>query len=225
MRYSFLFIFLFSAPAMIFSQRNANLGVFLGTSYYMGDINPNMHFYRPQPSFGLIYRYNIGKFYAIRANGYVAHLTGDEVDFPQQFHPDRHLHPANFNTSLLDATLQFEFNFLPFIANSKKWDYTPYVAGGVGYSIVLSSVATSGEAAIPHVTFPFGIGFKVNLTNRISTGLEWSFRKTFNDRVDGVENSIGIQSPIHNNDWYSFAGIFITYKFFNFAVDCPAYSN
>ena len=30
-------------------------------------------------------------------------------------------------------------------------------------------------------------------------------------------------SVIHNNDWYSFLGVFITYKFFNFAAECPAY--
>ena len=190
----------------------------------MGDINPNKHFYRAAPSYGLIYRYNLNKHFGVRANGYFAHLSGDEADFPRQYHPDTYTAPASFETSLLDAALQFEFNFFPFLVNEKKWDCTPYIAGGMGYSVIMSSKSSSGTGAAPHFTIPLGIGMKLNITRRLSSGIEWSFRKAFSDRVDGIENSIGIQALVHNNDWYSFAGIFITYKFFNFAVDCPAYS-
>ena len=63
----------------------------------------------------------------------------------------------------------------------------------------------------------------MNVAKRVTAGAEWSFRKSFNDRIDGLENPSGVHSVIHNNDWYSFMGIFITYKFFNFAGDCPAY--
>ena len=74
-----------------------------------------------------------------------------------------------------------------------------------------------------YLSLPFGVGVKVNFPSRISAGAEWSFRKSFNDRIDGVENPSGLHSLIHNNDWYSFLGIFITFKFFNFAAECPAY--
>jgi hypothetical protein len=38
-----------------------------------------------------------------------------------------------------------------------------------------------------------------------------------------VENQLG-NTLLNNNDWYSFIGVFITYKFFKFAADCPAYN-
>jgi hypothetical protein len=220
-----LVLLAFTNVNFIYSQRKANVGVFAGTSYYMGDINPNKHFYRSRPSIGIIYRYNFNKRYAIRANGYYAYLSGNDLDFINNYHPDRYTNPAEFSTSLLDATLQFEFNFLPYIPNSMKWNYTPYVSGGIGYSIIVSSSSTTGETALPHFTVPLSLGLKLTVTKSLSTGIEWGFRKTASDRIDGVRNPTEIESVIHNNDWYSFAGVFITYKFFNFAVDCPAYSD
>ena len=228
MKKFFLFALILANSHFIIAQRNANLGIFLGTAYYMGDINPNRHFYRPRPSLGVLYRINLNKHYSIRANGYYAYLSGSDTDFPNVIHTDRQTQPVEFSTSLIDGTIQFEFNFLPYVPNSGKWESTTYIAGGIGYSIITSSrVRTSYDAIknpVPHMTFPFGIGFKVNINRKVSAGLEWSFRKSFSDRVDFLPNPSEQISLFHNNDWYSFAGIFITYKFFKFAIDCPAYS-
>ena len=217
-----LYIFLLSmlVSGMTFAQRNANVGVFAGTAYYLGDINPNQHFYRPLVSLGAIYRYNLNTRFALRANAYYAHLSGNDLDFPEALHPDRPISPANFSTSLLDLALQIEFNFLPYTPNLGKWAYTPYISSGIAGALIIGTDVTAENLA----SFPFGIGVKVNLTSRISAGAEWSFRKTFTDRIDGLENPSGTSSLLHNNDWYSFLGVFITFKFFNFAKECPAYN-
>ncbi|MBN1416796.1 MAG: outer membrane beta-barrel protein [Bacteroidales bacterium] len=218
MRKLFFVVFVFiSIPTM--AQRNANFGIIGGISYYMGDINPSMHYYNPSFAGGLIYRININTRYAIRGNAYYTTVSGSDLDFPELLHPDRPYEPVTFSTSLLDLNLQGEFNFLPFTPNVGKFNYTPYVSCGLGFSMALSSDAGTAH----HLTLPFGIGVKLNLTKKISTGLEWSFRKAFSDIIDGQENPTGDQSLIHNNDWYSYLGIFITYKFINFAIDCPAY--
>ena len=202
-----------------FSQRNANIGIFGGTSYYLGDINPSRHFYRPAPSFGVLYRYNIHTRLAVRGNMYYVDLSGSDLDFGGTLHPDRPVSPAEFHTSLLDIAVQVEYNFLPFTPNIGKWAYTPYISTGIAGALIMGSDAASENL----VSFPFGLGLKLNLTSRISTGAEWSFRKTFSDRVDGLENPSGTYSILHNNDWYSLLGVFITFKFFNFAAECPAY--
>ncbi len=67
----------------VYSQKNANVGIFAGTAYYMGDINPNRHFYRPSLSLGAFYRYNINTRFAVRANAYYAQLSGNDLDFPE----------------------------------------------------------------------------------------------------------------------------------------------
>jgi hypothetical protein len=221
MRLSLLFCLPFLIlPSLVSAQRNADFGVFVGTAYYMGDINPSRHLYRPAISYGALYRININTRYAIRANAYIADLSGSDSDFPERINPDRPFNPAHFQTSILDLGLQLEFNFLPFTPNMVKWDYTPYIAAGVAGSMIVGSDVNAMNA----LSFPFGAGVKVNLTSRLTVGAEWSFRKTFNDRIDGIENPSGVNSLLHNNDWYSFLGVFITFKFFNFATDCPAYN-
>lgn len=215
-------------PFFLYSQKNANLGIFAGTAYYVGDINPNRHFYRPRPSVGLIYRLNLNDHYSIRANGYYAYLSGSDVDFVNNYRADRQTQPVEFNTSLIDGTIQFEINFLPYKPNNLGWDYTTYVSGGIGYSIITSSNVRTNyndiKNPVPHMTIPFGVGVKMNINRKVSAGFEWSFRKAFSDRVDYLPNPSDKLSLFHNNDWYSFAGIFITYKFFKFAADCPAYA-
>jgi hypothetical protein len=206
-------------PFLASAQRDADIGVFAGTSYYLGDINPSKHFYRPSLAFGVLYRYNINTRWAIRANGYVADLSGNDLDFPERLNPDRPLNPQRFQTSLLDLGVQAEFNFLPYTPSAGKWQYSPYITAGLAGSMIMGSDVD----AMNTLAIPFGIGAKINLTSRLSAGAEWGFRKTFSDRIDGLENPSGTSSLIHNNDWYSFMGIFITYKFFNFATECPAY--
>jgi opacity protein-like surface antigen len=215
----YIFVLAMVFPLTLPAQNKANVGIFAGTSYYMGDINPNRHFYRPSLAFGMIYRYNINTRYAIRANGYYADLSGNDLDF-SRINPDRPVSPANFQTSIFDIGLQVEFNFLPYTPNFGKWEYTPYISSGIAMGMIMGS----NTDAVNTLSFPLGIGVKVNLTSRLAAGAEWSFRKTFSDRIDGIENPAGKNSFIHNNDWYSFMGIFITYKFFNFAKTCPAYN-
>lgn len=88
---------------------------------------------------------------------------------------------------------------------------------------------------------PFGIGVKYSFSKRVSTSLEWGMRKTFTDYLDDVSTTYYLPShliqpgddaygdltrsdPNRNHqplqqrgnsktdDWYSFAGLTITYK-------------
>ncbi|MGD2035381.1 MAG: DUF6089 family protein [Bacteroidales bacterium] len=195
------------------AQRYTDFGVIGGGTYYMGEINPTRHFYKISPAFGALFRVNINKRYAIRLSGIYAGLRGSDNDFPDRNIPLRA--PQSFSKQVIDFSGQLEFNFLPYLTGEDKWGYTTYVSGGLGTGISVGSR--------PFLTIPFGVGFKVNLTERLSSGCEWSFRKTFRDDIDNVENQLG-NTLLNNNDWYSFIGIFISYKFFKFAADCPAYN-
>lgn len=205
-----------------FCQRKADIGAMAGTSYYMGDINPGMPFYSPGISLGALYRRNFSSRYSLRFSANYVSLKGSDQDFP-----DREIlfrNSVDFHTSLLDIASQVEFNFFPYKTTEDLWYGTPYIFGGVGYSFVLGYSAEGiGINAQNHLIIPFGVGYKLNVTRKLSAGVEWSFRKTFNDCTDGVVNPLG-ESFLHSNDWYSIFGLFITYKFFNFAGDCPVYN-
>jgi hypothetical protein len=213
-----LFLIFLLIPLTLFSQRKTDIGVFAGTSYYMGDLNPSRFFYSPGFAIGPIYRYNFNLRNSMRLSGFYHTLHASDLDFKDTFQVQRN---SSFQASFVDAAAMYEFNFTPYKTTHRKFNHTFYLSVGLGYHLVITSNTTSNS----HVTIPFGMGYKVNVTKKMAAGAELSVRKTFNDNIDGVEN-IALHGKKHlfgNNDWYTFAGIFITYKIFNFREDCPAY--
>ena len=125
-----------------------------------------------------------------------------------------------FETVLLDCHAGFEFNFIPYIVKRRTKAHSTYIFAAVGYSFVLS---TTTDIASNHVTVPFGVGFKYRFTEWFTLGCEWGMRKTFNDTIDGLLNhgTEGSYSATHNNDWYSFAGVYLTFRVYKKAANCP----
>ena len=209
-------ILLFVASSSAYSQSRAELGVFGGAAYYLGDINPTWHFYSSSVALGGIYRYNFNSRYSLRGSMLFSGLSGEDLDFKNNYQQNR---GASFNTDLVDLALQVEFNFQPFWApkKSKTKKLVPYVTGGIGY-IAPSSTSSS-------FTIPMGAGFKANVSKRWTAALEWSFRKTFTDDLDHLDdpNNFNESSLLHNNDWASFLGVMISYKLFPDNEDCHSY--
>ena len=184
----------------------------------MGDINPSRQFYSPSLAIGPVYRYNFELRNSVRMSAIYHTLQGNDNDFNDPFQTLRN---ASFKTSYIDFAAVYEFNFLPYQTASRKYNRTIYLLGGLGYNLIVTSTAPANSL----LTMPFGLGYKFNAGKKLSIGAEVSVRKTFNDKIDGVEN-FGLEGDKHlfgNNDWYTFAGIFITYKIFSFREDCPAY--
>jgi len=193
-------------------QRKADIGFFAGVPWYMGDLStvvPMPH--TVPPAIGPIVRYNVNMRNAIRAHAIVYTLSGLNENFRGGV--------AEFQSSFVDLGLDFEFNWWPYKTAHGKTKYSPYVSAGLGYSLNYT-----GES-VSHLYLPFGGGLKVNLGKRLSGGLEVNMRKTFNDGIDGVTNLGGetVQTPVGNNDWYLFSGLFLTYKIFNYLGECPTY--
>jgi len=200
------------------AQRKVDLGIFGGGSYYLGDINQSKQFYSLSYAFGGLYRYNINPRYTIRGSIYYGNLQADDQDFDNRFQRSR---DNSFSGTVLDATLQFELNFMPYSTFGRAGEYTVYTTGGIG----MAFINTSKSSPTSKLVIPFGVGAKVNLGKKMGIGIEWGFRKMFYDEMDGYENPIDpeYRSFIHNYDWYSIAGISLTYKIYNKLEDCPAY--
>lgn len=211
-----LLIFLTGLCAFISAQKKVDMGVTAGASYYLGDINPERHFYAPSPAFGLLYRYNFNPRQNIRATVLYMGVKANDADFSNDYQRVRN---ESFNGNIVDVSIQFEFNFLPYSTLDDPWTLSPYVAGGLGLSVYLTDDYSYGPS------IPFGAGMKVNLKDGMAIAGEWSFIKTFADYWDGVTEpaSPGYDSLIHNNDWYSYLGITFTWKIFDELMDCPTY--
>ncbi len=219
-----LFILLFILTQInLIAQKRHEIGVFVGASYYVGDLNSTNIFYMPSPALGLLYRYDINSRYAFKLTGTFSRLQGDDSKSDNLYQQQRN---HSFSTFVSDISPMIEFNFLPFHAASHKEYYALYATAGVGVAYMQSS------PNFPlHLVIPFGLGFKYGVSKRIVIAAEWTYRKTFTDYIDQLppdEYAAGgvpakQRSYDNSKDWYSFAGITFTYKFALGSNSCPAY--
>jgi len=199
-------------------QRSADYGISLGTTSYLGDINPNRIFYSPSPAGGIFYRYNMNPREALRTSLFIGGLKANDLDFKNAFQQAR---GASFSGTVTEWAVQFEFNFFPYSTMGMPWDYTPYIAGGVALALVNTKTFTYQPV------IPFSLGFKVNIYKNLGLEAEYGFRKTFYDNFDGVKDMIAPSdvSWIHNKDWYTYAGIAVSWKIYTKLMGCPAYGD
>lgn len=217
-------LFLTLLSLSVSAQRSADYGIYGGVTSYLGDINPGRLLYRPQPAGGFFYRYNLHPRQSLRANLMLGGLQGRDFDFSNPYQMAR---DSSFSGLFGEGVIQFEFNFLPYSTQGKKWNYTPYIAAGVGIAYFNTDSPINDRPIQP--VLPFSIGFKVNIAKNLGLEVEYGFRKTFYDNFDGLTENIypdhKDKAWLHNNDWYSFAGVAFTWKIYNKLVRCPAFND
>jgi len=193
-------------------QERKDLGIQAGGSYYMGDYNQGTPLYKVSPSFGLIYRYNLNKYYSLRLSAGYGSLRGSYTA-QNPYLPGA---TGSFSKHVIDLEGLCEINFMSFTTlRYKKDNFSPYVIIGVGGAYI-------GGNIIPKI--PFGVGVKYCPASRVTLGLEWRLNKTFDDGIDNYHNVYdGSKAMFHNNDWFSFMGLTVTYRLFNNKFTCPAY--
>jgi hypothetical protein len=210
-------------------QRMADYGVMGGVTSYLGDINPGRLLYSPRPAGGIFYRYNFHPRQSLRINILHGGLRGDDLDFNNDFQRTRQ---GIFSGSVTEFAVQYEFNFLPYSTAGKLWNYSPYFAAGIAGvyvsedgSVNQPPMPTKGSKFVPVI--PFSIGFKINIHKNIGLEAEYGFRKTFYDNFDGLNDFVAPSDYAwtHNNDWYTFTGLAVTWKFYSRLAGCPAYND
>lgn len=122
-RFLFLIIILFQT-LNIFCQRN-ELGVFLGGSYYLGDLNPKKQFLLTHPALGFLYRYNFNPRFAYKLNLFYGTVSG--ADSISKANVQRNL---SFKSSIVELSNEIELNFIEFIPGNMNYHFTPYIFGG-----------------------------------------------------------------------------------------------
>jgi hypothetical protein len=255
----FIIVIVFVSSYTVNAQRN-EVGVFLGTSYYLGDLNPSKQFFLTKPAGGIIYRYTISSHWNLKFDGLLGSVAGD--DAKSKANVERNL---SFKSNIFEASSQLEYNFSPYITGSNRNNnITPYVFTGLamfyfnpqaeynGVWYDLQPLGTEGQRtsestlkpySLTQLSIPFGLGVKYSLGNKICMGAEWGLRKTFTGYIDDVsgiyadptviaaengpvaaalsdrsikspgQDDTGLKRGKGKSDWYSFAGVFITYRF------------
>ena len=213
MRKATIIILLIATALPTMAQRTADYGASIGAVSYLGDSLNGL--LKPGPAAQFFYRYNFNPRQAVRVN-----LMGGYIS------------PLDAPIGELGAT--YEFNFFPYSTfRSRRVDYSPYIAAGAALSAVYNQVtlADGTRNLHPFFSIPFSAGIKVNVANHIGVEFEYGFRKTFYDKFDGRYEVTSGDPPapvdhsiLHNNDWYSFMGISVTWKMYNKLAGCPAFA-
>ena len=208
----------------------AEVGIFGGGSYYLGDLNPGKQFLLTKPAVGAFVRHNFNERLAVRGGFTYGKLHGD--DLISNVNPSRGL---NFTTHISDISAVLELNFFEYFIGSLRHFVTPYMfAGGSLFMFnpkdagnnALRDLNTEGQESIEfperkkykrtQFAIPFGIGVKYSLNDFMGLSASWTMNKTFTDYIDDVSTTYpdsGMQrgDPTYD-DWYSFAGISLSIR-------------
>ena len=201
-----LVMFAGEKPTRVHAHHESHdIGVLLGGSYYLGELNPSKHFNMSQPAIGIFYRYNVNHRLAYRVGYTYGVIMGDDSQSDDDDQINRNL---NFKNKLNEIHGVIEFNFWDYRISNNKHFFSPYVFAGIALLfhkpmasygsnyVELQNLSTEGEGTVldpahkkyslKQITVPFGIGAKLNLARNVGLSFEWGMRKTFTDYLDDV---------------------------------------
>ncbi len=174
-------------------------GTFVGISNYAGDLTDRgLEPLEFNMAIGLFVRFNLKERLALKTHLYRGVISGKDANTAV----DRGLWQRNlsFRSEIYEVGAQFEYDLFrmenglsksaPFVfvgvagyyfnpqaeLNGKTYNLNTYRTEGVEYSLVQFAV-------------PFGLGYKMALSDRGKVGIELGWRKTFTDYLDDVSNS------------------------------------
>ncbi len=213
-----VFLLIISLGENILAQKKtADLGLFLGGSTSLCDYSKTNFFQSIHPDFGIFYRYNLNTRFSLRINALYGNVGAKgELDTQD---------PITFKKKVLDFDGIIEVNYLDFMMGVEKMRFSPFVFTGIG---VTYYPGINGAIITPNI--PIGTGIKYAVGKHLALGAEASLHKLMNDGLDDLDNpyqSEGltkVSDIFHNNDWISYFGLTLTYKFFTGKTPCPAYN-
>ncbi|MBQ5751258.1 MAG: outer membrane beta-barrel protein [Bacteroidaceae bacterium] len=189
------------------------LGAMVGGSSYYGDANYSSPFNNVNIMGGAIWRYNINPRMAVKSNLSVARISGSTVGGENSFPGG----DTDFSRTLLELGAQYELHFFAY-GNGEGYKGTrrlaPYIFAGAG---VVYAPAPAKHVVTANI--PLGVGLKFKVAPRLNLGCEISYRFTFSDNLDVVnEGQLSLNDPygiesgfMKNKDSYSFLSFSLTY--------------
>lgn len=184
------------------AQKTNEIGIFLGGSYYIGELNPTGHLNSlTRPAAGIVYRHNIGYRVSFAGSALFGSVQGIDARTSSYEQQQRNL---SFRSRIYELAARTEFNFIEYKIGDDKHQFTPFLFLGISVFnfnpkasygnqwVALQPLKTEGQGKgymRTQIAIPFGAGFKMNLAKRIGLVIEWGMRKTFTDYLDDVSTT------------------------------------
>lgn len=210
---------LISAVAPGFAQR-WEVGGGLGGMNYTGDISDGFQLRNFRPAGDLFVRYNFQRGFTLRAELLGGGFAASDLNSSSEF---QQIRERSFRTLAAEGSLLGEYNFLDYRDSRKALNWTPYVFGGVGYTLFRPR-PNDGNYRTTTLVIPFGVGIKYQIKRPWSVGVEFGARKTFTDYLDNFGGEEIARDKFENGnpalkDMYYFAGVSVSYTFYR--IVCP----
>lgn len=203
MRIIYIAILIISFCGTLQAQKGWELGGWLGTSFYFGDLNNRLNITQPGIAGGLNARYNFNTRICIKNSLNFGRVGASDADSPNTFERTRNL---SFKSNIYDFSSAVEFNFFNYEHGSSDEYATPYLLAGLnvfrwnptaeldGVKYELKDFGTEGQ---PNGTEYFGVsagfviggGYKWDLSYDLSLNVEYSYRYLFTDYLDDVSGT------------------------------------
>ncbi len=223
------FCFVMINLGSVSAQTTYDLGLYLGGVNYYGEIGKKS-FVAPNRAFvGVIGKMNFTESLSARASVTYLTLADDDRDANDGYRGNgrnRSLY-YSFEHSNIEAAVALEFVPFSFFKNSgNPIDF--YVYGGLGaiysdesyYPLTGSfeDVAAVQYGNRTHLTLPMGAGLKTFVGRNFILGVELAPRYSLTDNLDGSypddDRFEANRLPnFEDNDWYTYLGLTLTYRF------------
>jgi len=208
-KYLFTISLIFILSVCSLAQKGWELGGWLGTSYYFGDLNTEFRLNRPGLAGGLMARYNFNTRVSVSNSFNFGRIRAKDEDSSNSVEKMRNL---SFYSNVFDLSSTMDFNFFNYVHGTDEW-YTPYVFGGFsvfsyspkaeldGDTYNLRDFTTEGQLdgesyGNIHAAFTYGIGMKWDINEEWSFNLSLGSRSVFTDYLDDVSNTYPDQNTL-----------------------------
>lgn len=186
------------------------IGGGVGLVNYTGDYNGSL-IKDLQPMASAIFRRNFNPYHGIKVNLSYGQLKGSSDDV-KTYYPDAHPDAYEFDNSLVDLGVVYEYNLWPY-GTGREYrgakPLVPFIFGGLGMTYV-----HTGKNVFT-ANMPIGFGVKYKVADRMNLGVEWAMHFSMSDELDGSKDPYGIKSSglFKNTDCYGMLQVTLTYSF------------
>jgi hypothetical protein len=223
--------FFFATPVL--AQHTSELGIGVGTTNYKGEVSPQFQWQNSRPALTVFYRRDISTPVTLRGGitaGFLratdANVEGVNGGVP----PLQSYRQLSLKGGLVEASGVVEYNFLDYHnrKDQHRMHLSPYLFAGLGLYYVNTTVSSANEALRPAfdrkgakvgIAIPAGAGLKLALNEYFNLGLEMGVRKTFTDQLDHTGDQMPLLVNSHDQDWYYYSGVSLSYTFYK--ILCP----
>lgn len=196
-----------TVPYLSHAQYN-ELGIFLGTSNYIGDLQSKLNPREYHLAFGMFGRRHFTKNFAAKAHFYKGDISGRDAN--QHLKTGLRERNLNFRSTVMEMGIQGEYNLTPFAIREKQTSSVFLFAGVAGiyfnpeaqmngewYELQPLGTEGQGSELYPdrkkyrrvNLAIPFGLGIRLSINDKTTLGFELGFRKTFTDYLDDISTT------------------------------------